>query len=338
MELFRNVNFIFWGMGIFTVLVFLYFQLSLRKERIIAAIFDKSAVPRVIPPEVFAVKRKRDLAMLAAFFFLFISIAGPQWQREFSEVSEMSGNILIAVDTSLSMSAKDVKPSRLGNAKIMIRFLANTLKNYRIALSAFQGKAYIQCPLTNDTDAVEYFIDILRPNMLPFKGTDISDAITASAQYLSRYNGDRMLVIITDGENHGEGLDRALALAKEANLRVFTVGIGSEEGDLLSNDSEPGYKKDRMGHTVLSKLDENTLIKISHQTQGQYVKYTNPEFVSEEIKKFADNLKMSKTKTAGRANYKNHYQLTLVFALILILIEFMLMEEKLGLRTRDRII
>jgi len=298
-----------------------------RKEKIINSIFDIEAISKLVPQNIFSIKRKKDIILIISLFLIIISSAGPQWEREFSEAQEFSGNIMIAVDTSLSMSAKDIKPSRLENAKLMIKFLVNSLTNYKIALAAFQGKSYIQCPITNDIDAINYFIDSLKPNILPFPGTNISDTILSCGEYLSKYSGDKLLILITDGEDHSENIEQAIEYAKKLGLRIFTVGIGSEEGDLLS-DENGGYKKDKEGHTVLSKLDENTLIKIAHKTQGQYVRYSNPEFVADEIKKFADNLKMSKSKSMSKINYKNHYQIPLLFAFLLILVEFIIMEEE----------
>ncbi len=329
MELFQYQKNLFIGIAAFLILIVIYLQLLLRREKITLAIFDEKILSNILPQNVKNLRRTKDILFLIAVLFALLSSSGPQWGIEYKEKPAYLANVAIVVDTSLSMSAKDLKPSRLDNVKLSIKSLIENLNGYRISLMAFQDKAYLQCPLTDDIDAVSYFIDILTPNMLPYPGTNIADAIETASEYLNYYKGDNTVILFTDGEDHSGKIDEAIKKAKDLKIKFITVGIGTAQGELVYDEETKSYKKDKYGKTVITKLDESTLIKIAQQTQGKYIKYTNPEFVASEIKKSLNktqNLKNSnKTET-----YHNRFQYFLIVAFILFLIEFIIMEEQTG--------
>jgi Ca-activated chloride channel family protein len=228
------------------------------------------------------------------------------------------------------MTAKDLKPSRLENAKLMLGALAEKFPDYRIGVVAFAGRAYIQCPLTTDLDAIKYFISVLEAGMLPSKGTDIPDAIEISGRMLQSYAGQKVMVLITDGENHSKNLDQVVKDAAAAGLRVFTIGIGKPEGELIANadagGGTQGYMKDSSGRTVVTGLDEKTLLKIASQTGGAYLRYSDPLSAGEELRSAIAKLSLAKTKGFGQANFKNRYQWPLALALLALLLELLIME------------
>lgn len=329
MNFFKNQPLLYKLFAVYLILIFIYFQLMMRKEKITLSVFKDGSLDRVLPLRVQSLRKIKDRLLLAAALLLCFSAAGPQWGREFVKSEGFSGNIAIAVDTSLSMSAEDIKPSRLESAKLAIKYLFKDLSDYKFAIFAFQGKPYIQCPMTSDYDALMYFAESMHPNMLPSKGTNIPAVIKLAASYLSRYEGEKMLVLITDGEDHHEDeMKYALDLAQKASLKIMTVSIGTTEGDLIKDPQSGEYKKDLNGNTVLSRVNENILIEIAGKTHGKYIKYTNPENVSEEIRSFAETLKKAKTSSINSEIYKNRFQIPLIFALLLIMIEFIIMEEK----------
>ncbi len=329
MNFFKNQPLLYKLFAGYLILVFIYFQLMIRKERITLSVFKDGSLDRVLPPGVQNLRKIKDRLLLAAALLLLFSVAGPQWGREFIKSDGFSGNIAIAVDTSLSMSAGDIKPSRIESAKLAIKYLFKDLSDYKFAIFAFQGKPYIQCPMTSDYEALMYFAEGMRPNMLPSKGTNIPAAIKLAVSYLSRYEGEKMLVLITDGEDHHKDeMKDALESAQKASLKIVTISIGTPEGDLIKDPQTGEYKKDQTGNTVLTRLNESTLIEIAGKTHGKYIKYTNPENVSEEIRSFAETLKKSKTSSVNSQIYKNRFQIPLIFALLLIMVEFIIMEEK----------
>lgn len=329
MEIFKYPKLFYYLMGLNLLMWIIYLQLSIRKEQIITKLFDENILNKIIPPQIYTVKKIKDLLLFSAMLMMTISAGGPQWGIEFQEKQQYKGNILFLIDTSLSMSAQDLKPNRLENLKLALKSIVSSLDEYKVGLIAFQDKAYIQCPITEDVDAINYFIDILQPNMLPYPGTNIYDAIMAAYTYLSPYNGEKIVILMTDGEDHSQKLKDAFSVISKSNIKFITVGIGTPTGDLIYDPETKTYKKDKNGETVISRLDENTLIKIAQLTSGKYIRYTNPEFVSKEINDFIKKLKLSKSSEKYRT-YKNRYQYFLLIAFLLILIEFIIMEGNIN--------
>ncbi len=335
MELFRHPLVLAWLAAAFAALLF--FRFKAEESRLAAAgLLLGPAFGRMNAGTAAARRRLRGVLYITALGLAFLAAAGPQWGTELTPVTDLKGNIIIAVDTSLSMAAKDLKPSRLENARLLLGAIAEKFSDYRIGVVAFAGDAYTQCPLTTDQEAISYFASALQPGMLPSQGTDFSAAIETSLAMLSRYGGQKVMVLITDGEDHSTMLDTALTEAVAQNLKIFTVGIGSPEGELIPVKDSAGntleYKKDRSGKTVVSRLDEATLMKIASRTGAAYLRYSGPDAAAEDIRKAVSALDLEKAKGKGRNNFKNRYQWPLALALLLLLIELMLMEKGFKLR------
>ncbi|HBA60027.1 MAG TPA: hypothetical protein DCZ92_04255 [Elusimicrobia bacterium] len=330
MELFRYPAAMFWLAAALAALVFFRVTAE-KKRRELALLVFGPAAPRLDAAPGAGRRLLRDLLMLAALGLAAAAAAGPQWGVELTPVTDLKGNVIIAVDTSLSMAARDLKPSRLENARLLLTSIAEKFADYRIGVVAFSGQAYVQCPLTTDQEAISYFASALSPGMLPAPGTDFAETIETVTKMLSRYGGQKVMVLITDGEDHSKALDLALKAAAEQNLKIFTIGIGTPDGELIPMNDSLGntmeYKKDKDGKTVVSRMNENTLMKIASQTGAAYLRYTGPDPAAEEIRRAIDSLELEKTKGKGRANFKNRYQWPLALALLLLLIELLLMEK-----------
>jgi Ca-activated chloride channel family protein len=332
MELFKYPMQLIWLSAGFAALVFFNFKARASSSRAASALIAGRQLALLTGEKALARKRTRDLLYLAALAFLVAAAGGPQWGMDMAPVTEMNGSLVVAVDTSLSMGAKDLKPSRIENAKLMLNALADKFQDYRMGIIAFSGDAYIQCPLTTDSDAVKYFLSYLTPGILPAPGTDIASAITAAGNMLGRNAGPKVLVLITDGEDLEGGIDGALDSAAAANLKIFTVGIGKPEGELIPEAGQDGgltgYKKDRSGKTVVTRLDESVLLKIAQRTGAEYIRYGgDPEATAGEIRATVGRLSQSKTKGFGRSVYRNRYSIPLLIAFLLLLIELMFMEK-----------
>ncbi|HEY2344099.1 MAG TPA: VWA domain-containing protein, partial [Chthoniobacteraceae bacterium] len=196
---------------------------------------------------------------------LFVALARPQAGFEWQETHRKGLEILFAVDTSKSMLAEDVKPSRLARAKLAVTDLVAKLNGDGVGLLAFAGNGFLQCPVTLDYDAFQESLDALDTNTIPRGGTDIASAIReAEAVFQTRSAADKILVLITDGEDlGGEGIAAAEEAAKHG-VKIFTVGVGSAAGELIPVPNENGgveFAKDENGQLVKSHLDEATLKK-----------------------------------------------------------------------------
>lgn len=335
MELFRYPLTLAWLGAAFAALVYFRFRAEERRiataRRLLGPAFDRLGSG----PEA-ARRRLRGLLNFTALGLLAVAAAGPQWGVELSPVTDLKGNVIIAVDTSLSMGARDLKPDRLSNARLLLGAIARQFADYRIGVVAFTGEAYVQCPLTTDQDAISYFASGLKPGMLPSQGTDLSGAIETTLGMLARYGGQKVMVLITDGEDHSTGLDTTLKAAAGQNLKIFTIGIGSADGELVPMTDSAGntmeYKKDKAGKTVVSRLDEAALMKIASRTGAAYLRYTDPDSAAEAVRTAVGALDLEKSEGRGRASFKNRYQWPLALALLLLLIELMVMEKGFSLK------
>jgi Ca-activated chloride channel family protein len=225
--------------------------------------------------------RLKTILIAASLFFIMMALVRPQLGFEWQDVKRSGLDILIAIDTSKSMLAEDVKPNRLERSKLAVKDLIKKLRGDRIGLIAFAGSAFTQCPLTVDYNGFMLSLDALDVNIIPKGGTSITSAVQSA---LDSFRGGaskyKVLVIITDGEDHkGSTLEMAQK-AKDAGIKVFTIGIGTKEGELIPIIDVSGnrsYLKDRSGNVVKTRLDESTLQEIALNTGGSYVKATNTE-------------------------------------------------------------
>lgn len=296
-------------------------QLSLRYAK---RIFTSTALAQ-LTAHLKPISRWKNVLLVACVICLFIALAGPQWGIEVTEAQGSFAQTVIAVDVSASMRAQDVQPNRLENAKRMLQMLVTRLREDRLGIIAFTSKAFIQCPITTDTDALNYFISSLQPNMLPIAGTSLAAPVELAAHMLSTYPGHKALILLTDGEDHTpEELKHAQQIAQHNSIRIIAVGIGTAQGALIPDRIDTTghvieYKKDKAGKTVVSKLDETSLAALAQATGGVYITYTNPAQVASQIEKALVGLDKSTSTTGRQVVYKNRYSLPVVLALLCLL-------------------
>ena len=221
--------------------------------------------------------RKRNLKMtlaIAAVLLIAVSLARPQWGYQWQETKGRGIDILIALDTSKSMLAQDIKPNRLERAKLAILDLVEQIEGDRIGLIAFSGTAFLQCPLTLDYDAFRQTLATVDTEIISVGGTDIASAIAEAQASFAQDDSFRILVLITDGEDlEAAGIERA-RLAGAEGVKVYTVGVGSPGGELIPITLPGGgvdFLRDRQGNVVKTRLDETTLSEIAAATEGFYV-------------------------------------------------------------------
>ncbi|HEY5102365.1 MAG TPA: VWA domain-containing protein [Steroidobacteraceae bacterium] len=216
---------------------------------------------------------KRGL-FLAALALLFVALAGPQAGYQWEQVTRRGNDIMFAVDTSRSMLTPDVKPNRLARAKLAIDDFIDRLDGDAIGLVAFAGTAFLQVPLTTDYEAFRDSVNTLDTNVIPRGGTNIASAIQEAQSALDQRAGsDKILILVTDGEDlAGNALVAAKAAARQDGLRIYTVGVGTANGDLIALPADQGgaFVKDLTGNVVKSRLDESGLRAIAAATGGSY--------------------------------------------------------------------
>jgi Ca-activated chloride channel homolog len=289
---------------------------------------------------VSAARQKARLALLvAAVAGALLALARPQWGFAWEEAKQQGLDIIVAIDTSRSMLAQDVPPNRLDKAKLAIIDLMRLAKTDRLGLVPFAGSAFLQAPLTLDETAFQQAVDAVSVGIIPQGGTALSEAIKTAEDAFERGNDNhKVLILITDGEDH-DSEDETIAAARhaaQAGLRIFTMGVGTPEGELLRVPDEQGnlvFVKDADGNVVKSHLNQTLLQRIATEAGGFYLPLqgANP---METL--YARGLApLPKTEEATRLTrvYRERYHWPLGFAVLCLVIELLLPESPRVRRT-----
>jgi len=245
------------------------------REAAIQKLGDPSLIQRLSLTVNWSGRKWQTRLWLLALVLTLLALARPQWGSEVQVVKQEGVQVMVALDVSKSMLAQDIKPDRLTRAKMEISDLMNKLDGDEIGLTLFSGASFIQFPLTNDYDTARSFLESASPNSISRPGTEMGAAIrTAMSGFDNNHNSQRVIVIITDGENHQpDAIAEAQAAAQEGVL-IYTIGFGSTEGEPIPEYAVDGsivsYKTDETGQTVLSRLDETTLQEIAQIGHGKY--------------------------------------------------------------------
>jgi Ca-activated chloride channel family protein len=263
------------GVAVCFALVWMWRRYDARQQASLAHFVSahlRAQLTRSVSP---ARRRAQRVLLLAAIALAFVALAGPQAGYRWEQVTRRGNDIIFAIDTSRSMLTPDVKPNRLTRAKLAIADFVTQLDGDAVGLIAFAGNAFLQTPLTLDYGAFRESLDALDTNIIPRGGTNIASAIREAQSALrNRPGSDRILVLVTDGEDlDGNALTAAKAAAEQDGLKIYTVGVGSANGDLipLPPDQGGGFVKDAAGNPVKSRLDETALKAIAAATGGLYV-------------------------------------------------------------------
>jgi len=294
-----------------------------------------------------SLSRKRQIwkvaLWLGAMLFLILALARPQLGTKLEEVKREGVDIIVAIDVSESMNAQDIKPSRIAKARHEVSSLMEKLEGDRIGIIAFAGEAFAQCPLTLDYGAAKIFLDVLEPGLIPTPGTNLVAAIQlAMESFETAERKHKVLVLITDGEDTGgDDVMKMVETAEREGVVIYTVGIGSPQGVPIPLVDERGYqvgfKKNRDGEVVVTKLDELTLEKIALQTGGKYYRASSGEAELDRIYESISGMDKKELASLKFSQYEERFQYVLGMALILLIVETMLAERrKVKLEARRR--
>jgi Ca-activated chloride channel family protein len=279
----------------------------------------------------------KRLLFAAAIALLFIALAGPQAGFQFEEIQRRGNDIVFAIDTSRSMDSPDVKPTRLERAKLAVGDLVDHLNGDAVGLVAFAGSAFLQTPITLDYGAFHESLAALDTHIIPRGGTNIASAIRATQAALhDRPGSDKVLILLTDGEDlEGDALAAARTASRQDGLKIFTVGVGTANGELipLPADQGGGFLKDRDGNFVRSRLDEAALKSLAAATGGTYAPLGAANQGLESIYREA-LAPLAKHDLQARAQkvYTERYQWPLGAALALLLASLMIGTRRRGTR------
>lgn len=279
----------FWlhGLWLGALLAALIIGLWRWRERRLASLLDPVVLAQFLPPRRRARHFWRLSLWMAAFLAGLLALARPQWGERWIEMKHMGLDILVVLDTSNSMRAQDIRPDRLGRAKLGIRDLLSRLQSDRIGLIAFAGSSHLLCPVTADYGAFMMMLDDTYSGIIPRGGTAIEQALQKAINTFDEHiTADRVILLITDGEDHEGDPLRLIDELRRRNIRVFAVGIGSPEGDLIPVQNAQGatpFLRDAAGKIVKTELQEDVLERIATRTGGIYARATPSDFGLERI-------------------------------------------------------
>jgi len=302
---------------------------GLRRRRVaLTAFAEAGLVDRLVAGLETRRRAARMVLRAAAMAALVVAIAGPRWGFHWEEVHREGIDLVIALDTSRSMLATDVKPDRLERAKLAVLDLVERLRGDRIALVAFAGTAFLECPLTLDYGAFERTLRATHVGIIPRGGTALARAIDTSLDaFEARQGKHEALVLITDGEDHEGDVMEAAERAAARGVKVYTVGIGTADGELVpaGEGGREGFVKDREGQVIKSRLDEDTLEQIALTTSGAYVRGLGPALGLDEVfDKHIAKLERRDVGSTLERRYEKRFQIPLTITLVLLLVDALL--------------
>jgi Ca-activated chloride channel family protein len=325
--------------GVLLVGAFLFWAIS-RKRRLLQRFGDLPLLMKNAPYISFARQRTKAVLIILALIFATVALARLQFGTHLEMLKREGLDIMVALDVSNSMLARDMTPNRLEKAKQEIRSIIDRLQGDRIGLVAFAGEAFVQCPLTLDYAAARMLLEAMDNMSVSVQGTSISSALeTATKAFTQQEKKHKVLLLLTDGEDQEGNVQQAAEKARREGIKVYTVGIGNPSGQpipvLDRRGNQVGFKKDENGEVVVSKLDEMTLQEIALTTGGKYYHSTAGEMELDKI--FSEISTLEKKELEGTlvTRYDDRYQWPLLIALMLVVGEFFMPERKRPARREE---
>ncbi len=311
-------------------LVALYIYLNIRKRNDVKKLGVLSTVKEMMPELSLKRSYLKFWLIFAALCTGIIMIARPQFGTKVENVEKEGIELVIAIDVSNSMLARDVSPDRLSRAKQILSRIIDVRKNDKVALIVFAGEAYVQMPLTSDTQSAKLFLNTIDPSLVPVQGTAIAEAITLG---VSSFSGDRdvdkAMILITDGEDHEGNANEAARQASDAGIMINVIGIGSVEGTPVP-ESEYGnnYRTDSGGQVVVSRLNEQMAREIAQNGKGLYVQADNSNSAVRALETELNELETKKTTSLSYSEYDEKFPFFAWILLVILIVEFLIYDKK----------
>ena len=301
--------------------IFLYFKKDSQRSALSKTNDEVySFLVRKINLDSIAIKNR---LVFLGLFFLTIAASGPQIGTRVRPVERKGVDLVIVLDTSKSMDANDVTPSRLSKAKLELNKLIKTLNGDRVAIIVFAGSSHLYLPLTTDYEAALLFLNEIETDMIPNQGTSLSSALnTALTAFTEELEKFKVVLLVTDGEDHeGEAIDVAKR-ATMAGMIINTVAVGSDEGGLIPIESNNKYKLDKKGRLVTSKVDQAILKDIAKAGNGSFYWFSNNRDSYIDIENGINRMEKKVISTHEYAEYDDRYQLFGLISLSFFLVSF----------------
>ncbi|HET8838211.1 MAG TPA: VWA domain-containing protein [Flavobacteriaceae bacterium] len=322
----------FWLLLAIPVVLLLFFWMLWWRKRTQRKFADADLLKKLSPDKsVFKSSLKIFLFLLALACFI-LALVNPKIGTELETVKRKGVDIVFAIDVSRSMLAEDIAPNRLEKAKRLVTEIINNLKGDRVGIIGYAGSAFPQVPITTDYGTAKMFLQSMNTNMVSSQGTAIKEAVElAMTYYNDESRTNRLLFILSDGEDHEGGIDEIIEKASENGIRIYTIGLGTTKGGpipIKNRGTTVRYLKNNEGETVITKLEPQTLREIASDTKGKYLYGAVTSEVTKQVEEILQNVEKTEFESKQYAGYKSQFQWFLGFGILFLFLELFLLERR----------
>ncbi|HET8804773.1 MAG TPA: VWA domain-containing protein [Aequorivita sp.] len=314
------------------VIVVLFLLVLVWKRNVQKRFVNKELLQKLSPNRSLFKSILKVLVLCLAIACLSFALVNPKIGTKLETVKREGVDIVFALDVSKSMLAEDIAPNRLDKSKQIITQIINSLAGDRIGIIGYAGSAFPQVPITTDFSSAKLFLSGMNTDMVSSQGTAINQAIEmATTFYDDEGQTNRVLFIISDGEDHGGDIVHIAEEAKEKGIRIFTIGVGTVEGGpipIKENGILQYYKRDQNNEQVITRLGEETLKEIAKTTNGEYLDGSNTKAVVDQIKALLGGMDKKEFEAKQFTDFKDQFQWFLAGALFLLVLDVFLLERK----------
>jgi len=307
-------------LGLFILFWFIVSIQSKKQTSIFADVSEKVRIYLFSGLDIQRLQWKNRFYLLG-LLFLGLSIAGPQIGTRVKPVERKGVDLVFALDTSVSMDATDVKPSRIAKAKFEIARLIRGLKGDRVGIIVFAGSSHLYLPMTTDYEAAQLFLNDIDTQMIPTQGTDLSSALeTGLSAFTEESEKYKVLLLVTDGEDHEGKAIEISRKAAETGMAIYTIGVGSKTGSLIpvSKKNTQDYKRDKSGKLITTMLNESILKDIADAGRGHYFRFSNNSDTADDIAYAIDHMEKRTVSSHEFSEYEDRYQVPAFLSFIFI--------------------
>lgn len=311
------------------LLVFAYVQYWKRKKQ--REFGDLALVAQLSPDQSLFKSILKFSLLVLALAAMIIGLVNPKMGTKMETIKREGIDIVFAVDVSKSMLAEDVAPSRLEKSKQLVSQIINQLGNDRIGIVAYAGSAFPVLPITTDYGVAKMFLQSMNTSMVSSQGTSLDEAIKLSGTYFDKSNKtSKLVILISDGEDHSEGAEEAAAEANKMGMKIITIGVGTPKGGpipLKQNGVVQSFKRDQNNEVVITKLNAESLETIAKATNGIYIDGNQTKAVVDKIKKALDTIQKTEFEATQMANFQSQFQWFIGLAILLLVIDLLVLER-----------
>ena len=314
------------------VIVVLFLLVLVWKKTVQKRFVDKELLQKLSPNRSLFKSILKVLVLCLAIACLSFALVNPKIGAKIEDIKRTGVDIVFALDVSKSMLAEDIAPNRLDKSKQIITQIINSLAGDRIGIIGYAGSAFPQVPITTDFSSAKLFLSGMNTDMVSSQGTAINQAIEMATNfYDDESQTNRVLFIVSDGEDHGGTISEIAKEAREKGIRIFTIGVGTLQGGpipIKQNGVLQYYKRDQNNEQVITRLSEETLKEIAKTTNGEYLDGSNTKAVVDRVKGILGGMDKKEFETKQFTDFKDQFQWFLAGALFLLVLDVFFLERK----------